>query len=79
MVVGHGGSDGGGMATVVDVEVPWWFGHTSSGRGGQGQRCGHHHRHRSWWLLRVAVTIEVDHGNCSGGGYLWIYLGQVQV
>jgi len=61
MVVGHGGSDGGGVATVVDVEVPWWPTLLICGdRGGLG-------------ILAVAEVVRVDivviaiaivHGGC---------------
>jgi len=48
MVVGHGGSDGGGVATVVDVEVPWWPTLLICGdHGGLG-------------ILAVAEVVRVD-------------------
>ena len=61
MVVGHGGSDGGCMATVVDIEVPWWPSLLICGDcGGLG-------------ILAVAEVVRVDvvviaiaiiHGGC---------------
>ena len=58
MVVGHGGSDGGGVATVVDVEVPWWPTLLICGdRGGLGILAVAE-------VVSVVIAIAIVHGGC---------------